>query len=74
MASKAVPVLAKSGIAVGLNKGHVVTQRDKKLKPSHSKGKLGKQATSCHDAARLQAGWEKQSEHHMLQQHNHVYS
>lgn len=30
--------MAKSGIAVGLNKGHVVTQRDKKLKPSHLKG------------------------------------
>ena len=30
--------MAKSGIAAGLNKGHVVTQREKKLKPSHSKG------------------------------------
>ncbi len=30
--------MAKSGIAVGLNKAHVVTQREKKLKPSHSKG------------------------------------
>ena len=30
--------MAKSGIAVGLNKGHVVTQREKRLKPSHSKG------------------------------------
>ena len=30
--------MAKSGIAAGLNKGHVVTPRDKKLKPSHSKG------------------------------------
>ena len=30
--------MAKSGIAVGLNKGHVVTPREKKLKPSHSKG------------------------------------
>ena len=33
-----VQAMAKSGIAAGLNKGHVVTQREKKLKPSHSKG------------------------------------
>ncbi len=28
----------KTGLAAGLNKGHVVTKRDKKVKPSHSKG------------------------------------
>jgi len=28
----------KTGFAAGLNKGHVVTKRDKKVKPSHSKG------------------------------------
>lgn len=30
--------MAKSGIAVGLNKGHVLTVRDKKIKPSNLKG------------------------------------
>jgi large subunit ribosomal protein L36e len=28
----------KTGLAAGLNKGHIVTKRDKKVKPSHSKG------------------------------------
>ena len=30
-----------TGIAVGLNKGHVVTKRQVRAKPSHKKGKLG---------------------------------
>lgn len=40
--------MAKTGIAVGLNKGHVVTQREKKVKPSNLKGVRHKPCTQLH--------------------------
>lgn len=44
----------KTGLAVGLNKGHVVTQRDKRVKPSHSKG-VSRQLT-CKASVTARAG------------------
>ncbi|DBB14216.1 hypothetical protein WJX82_011626 [Trebouxia sp. C0006] len=46
----------KTGLAAGLNKGHVVTKRDKKVKPSHSKGKLGKRTRLIREVVRDVAG------------------
>jgi len=37
--------MTKSGIAAGLNKGHIVTKRAVKPKPSQRKGTLGKRVS-----------------------------
>ncbi|KAH7439620.1 hypothetical protein KP509_04G069000 [Ceratopteris richardii] len=39
------PTAPKSGLAAGLNKGHIVTKRDLPRRPSDSKGKLGKRTS-----------------------------
>eukprot|EP00250_Pteridium_aquilinum_P033744 c6199_g1_i1 orf=1043-1375(-) len=39
------PAAPRSGLAAGLNKGHIVTKRDQPARPSSTKGKLGKRTS-----------------------------
>jgi len=48
---------AASGIAVGLNKGHIVTKRPKKERPSHMKGRLGEKGKIIRGIIREVVGW-----------------
>merc|ERR1712071_506028 len=48
--------MAKSGIAQGINKGHVTEKRVLKPKPSYRKGRLGKRVSLCREIAREVAG------------------
>ncbi|KAI8086103.1 50S ribosomal protein L36e [Halteromyces radiatus] len=47
----------KSGIAVGLNKGHITTRRELKQKPSNRKGAASKRATFVRNIVREVAGF-----------------
>ncbi len=49
--------MAKSGIAVGLNKGHVVTPRVQAQKPSERKGRLSKRTKFVRSLIREVAGF-----------------
>jgi len=55
--TKKAIVLPKSGIAVGLNKGHILTLRPKKERPSQKKGHLGEKAKIVRGIIREVAGW-----------------
>merc|ERR1712113_575650 len=46
----------KTGLAVGMDKGHVLTKLDLKPKPSYRKGKLNKRITFVRDVIREVAG------------------
>ncbi|KIY96786.1 60S ribosomal protein L36 [Monoraphidium neglectum] len=48
--------MAKSGLAAGLNKGHVVTPRTTALRPSRRKGYLGKKVKEVREIIRDVAG------------------
>ncbi|KAG1666586.1 hypothetical protein FOA52_000553 [Chlamydomonas sp. UWO 241] len=48
--------MVKTGLAAGLNKGHVVTERVVKPKPSARKGFLGKHTKFVRDIVREVAG------------------
>mmetsp|Transcript_76280 Transcript_76280/g.154673 ORF Transcript_76280/g.154673 Transcript_76280/m.154673 type:complete len:106 (-) Transcript_76280:43-360(-) len=48
--------MAKTGIAVGLEKGHVLTARVQKPKPASRKGFLGKRVKFVRDIVREVAG------------------
>ncbi|KAI8850065.1 ribosomal protein L36e [Chytridium lagenaria] len=45
-------VAPKSGLFVGLNKGHVTTKRVLKPKPSNAKGRVGKRSKFVRDLVR----------------------
>ncbi|CAO3626925.1 50S ribosomal protein L36e [Cunninghamella echinulata] len=47
----------KSGIAVGLNKGHITTRRELKQKPSYRQGATSKRATFVRSIVREVAGF-----------------
>jgi large subunit ribosomal protein L36e len=47
--------MVKSGIAIGMNKGHVVTKREV-VKPSQRVGAKGKRVALCREIARECAG------------------
>jgi large subunit ribosomal protein L36e len=49
--------MGKSGIAVGLNKGFIVTQVARRQKASHRKGKLGKRVDAIRHIIREVAGF-----------------
>jgi len=48
--------MARTGIAKGLNKGHITTQIARKPRPSNRKGHLGKRVSLCREIAREVAG------------------
>ncbi|KAI9317663.1 50S ribosomal protein L36e [Dichotomocladium elegans] len=48
---------SKSGIAVGLNKGHITTVRELKQKPSYRKGALSKRTAFVRNIVREVAGF-----------------
>ncbi|KAI8378735.1 50S ribosomal protein L36e [Choanephora cucurbitarum] len=50
-------VASKSGIAVGINKGHIVTRRELKAKPSNKIGAASKRATFVRGVIREVAGF-----------------
>ncbi|KAJ4841010.1 60S ribosomal protein L36A [Turnera subulata] len=52
-----VPPPAKSGIFVGLNRGHVVTKREQALRPSSRKGKTSKRVNFVRSLIREVAGF-----------------
>eukprot|EP00315_Gephyrocapsa_oceanica_P009459 CAMPEP_0185306416 /NCGR_PEP_ID=MMETSP1363-20130426/16073_1 /TAXON_ID=38817 /ORGANISM="Gephyrocapsa oceanica, Strain RCC1303" /LENGTH=114 /DNA_ID=CAMNT_0027903701 /DNA_START=62 /DNA_END=406 /DNA_ORIENTATION=+ len=47
----------KTGLAVGMDKGHVLTSRDLKPKPSYRKGKLNKRVAFVREIVREVAGY-----------------
>ncbi|CAG8470118.1 6290_t:CDS:2 [Ambispora leptoticha] len=47
----------KTGLIVGLNKGHVVTPRELRAKPSQRKGKLSQRVKFVRDVIREVAGF-----------------
>merc|ERR1712060_403832 len=47
----------KTGLAVGMDCGHVLTKRDMKPKPSYRKGKLNKRVAFVRDIIREVAGY-----------------
>lgn len=49
--------MARSGIAVGLNAGHVVTPAPAVSRPSHTKGKLNKRVAFVRDVVREVTGF-----------------
>ncbi|CAG9463391.1 unnamed protein product [Pedinophyceae sp. YPF-701] len=48
--------MTATGIAVGMNKGHIVTKRDLRPRPSHMKGRLGKRTKFVRSIVREVAG------------------
>eukprot|EP00798_Chlamydomonas_sp_ICE-L_P031228 gene31228-6378_t len=48
--------MAKTGIAVGVNKGHVTTLREQKPRPVNRKGHLGKRVKFVREIIREVAG------------------
>eukprot|EP00544_Gedaniella_sp_CCMP2646_P002193 CAMPEP_0202506626 /NCGR_PEP_ID=MMETSP1361-20130828/50739_1 /ASSEMBLY_ACC=CAM_ASM_000849 /TAXON_ID=210615 /ORGANISM="Staurosira complex sp., Strain CCMP2646" /LENGTH=95 /DNA_ID=CAMNT_0049140655 /DNA_START=19 /DNA_END=302 /DNA_ORIENTATION=+ len=46
-----------SGIAVGFKKGHIVTKRAKRVRPSQRKGKLGARTKLVREVVRSVAGF-----------------
>ncbi|KAK8457646.1 hypothetical protein SEVIR_3G222100v4 [Setaria viridis] len=51
------PPQPKSGLFVGINKGHVVTKRELPPRPSHRKGKATKRVTMVRGLIREVAGF-----------------
>ncbi|KAI9245107.1 50S ribosomal protein L36e [Phascolomyces articulosus] len=49
--------MARSGIALGLNKGHITTVRQLAQKPSQKKGALGKRTSFVRNVVREVAGF-----------------
>jgi large subunit ribosomal protein L36e len=49
--------MADLGIAVGLKKGWILTKREKKERPSSTKGRLGKRAAIVRDVVRELCGF-----------------
>ncbi|KAI7864288.1 50S ribosomal protein L36e [Spinellus fusiger] len=47
----------KSGLAVGLNKGHIVTRRELKITPSYTKGASSKRTTFVRSIVREVVGF-----------------
>ncbi|KAJ3055568.1 60S ribosomal protein L36 [Rhizophlyctis rosea] len=52
-----LPPVQKTGIAVGINKGHVTTVRPTPVKPSHRKGALAKRTKFVRDLVREVVGF-----------------
>ena len=57
MGKSSLPKPTKTGIAVGVNKGHINTQRPLKAKPSNRKGTLSKKTKFVRDVIREVAGF-----------------